>query len=87
MKNLLSLTAALAVVGILGAAACSGCPPPEEDSSSSSGSSGSQTRCGQGTVQRGNTCVAADRGSSGSSGTSERALRGEGGGQRTLSTD
>ena len=85
MKQLLSLTAVSALVGILGAAACSGCPPPEE--ASSSVPSGSQTRCGQGTVQRGNTCVAADRATSGSSGSSERALRGEGGGQRTLSTD
>jgi hypothetical protein len=84
MKNLLTLTAGLALVGILGAAACSGCPPPEEDSGSSGSSGGSQMRCGEGTVMRGNECVAANRAVA----PAQRGARdGSGTGHSTLATD
>lgn len=58
-KLLIRLCTVTLSLGMLGAAACSGCMPPAEDASSSSPSLTPQSMtCGAGTRKVGNQCVA-----------------------------
>jgi len=57
MKNLHRLVAAILSLGMLGAAACSGCSQQPETSTSSSVSQPMSYQCGAGTHRVGNQCV------------------------------
>lgn len=57
MKNLNRLVAAILSLGMLGAAACSGCSQQPETSTSGSVSQPMSYQCGAGTHRVGNQCV------------------------------
>lgn len=57
MKNLHRLFAVILSLGMLGAAACSGCSQQPETSSTSQVSQPMSYKCGQGTHREGNQCV------------------------------
>lgn len=68
MKIMMRLTAAALALGMLGAAACSSCSQPTDDGSASSAvTQPTSYRCGAGTVQQGNQCVATTSATSSSS--------------------
>ncbi|MBI2789876.1 MAG: hypothetical protein HYX59_14470 [Elusimicrobia bacterium] len=57
MKNLHRLFAVILGLGMLGAAACSGCSQQPDTSSTSQVSQPLSYKCGQGTHREGNQCV------------------------------
>lgn len=57
MKTLYRLSIVILGLGMLGAAACSGCSQQPEDSSSSSVSQPQSYHCGAGTHRVGNQCI------------------------------
>lgn len=57
MKNLHRLVAVILSLGMLGAAACSGCSQQPETSSTSTTSQPMSYQCGAGTHRVGNQCV------------------------------
>ena len=69
-KLLIRLCTVILSLGMLGAAACSGCSAPEEDTSSSSVTQPQSMTCGAYTHRVGNQCVG------NTSGTSARSTSG-----------
>ncbi|MBI2387079.1 MAG: hypothetical protein HYV14_13895 [Elusimicrobia bacterium] len=57
MKNLHRLFAVILSLGMLGAAACSGCSQQPEETSSTSLSQPMSYKCGAGTHRVGNQCI------------------------------